>query len=434
MLRRVLAQLGSSIASLPRLLCNRRMLLCLLIGFSCGLPMWVTISLLQAWLHDKGVSLREIGLFSLTGLPYTWKFLWAPLLDRYSPPFLGRRRGWALSMQVALMLCIGVFGFLDPARSPGNVAALAVAVAFFSATQDVVLDAYRRELLPDHELGLGTAMYVNAYRIASLVPGSLALILADHLDWSQVYLVVAGFMLVGVLVSVFAPETSSEVKRPRSLGEAVVGPFREFFARQDRSSAALILLFMLLYKVGDTMASALLTPFYLQLGFSLTDVGVVAKGVGLPATLVGLLIGGITISRIGINRSLWLFGVAQLLSTLGFALLARAGPQLGVFASVVAFEYLAGGLGTAAFLAFLSRATDRRFTATQYALFSSLIALPRTLASASTGYLVEALGYGAFFVLCAGLAVPGMLLLGKVAPWVERPDTPEEDLARPALP
>jgi PAT family beta-lactamase induction signal transducer AmpG len=410
------------------------MLLCLLIGFSCGLPMWVSISLLQAWLRDQGVSLREIGLFNLTGLPYTWKFLWAPLLDRFYPPFLGRRRGWAVSMQVLLLLCIGSFGLLDPTRSPLNVALLALAVAFFSATQDVVLDAYRRELLSDRELGLGAAMYANAYRFSSLVPGSLGLILADHLPWSSVYVIVAGFMLVGVLASVFAPESSTEIEPPRNLSEAVTGPFREFFSRQDRATSALILLFMLLYKLGDAMAAALVTPFYLDLGFSLTDVGIVAKGVGLPCTLLGLLIGGLTTARIGINRCLWLFGVAQILSTLGFALLARAGPQVAVLGSVVAFEYLAGGLGTAAFLAFLSRATDRRFTATQYALFSSLIALPRTVASASTGYLVEALGYGSFFVLCALLGIPGMLLLGKVAPWRNGPDKhPSNDLASPVV-
>lgn len=400
-----------------RLLWNRRMLLCVLVGFSCGLPLYVTIGLLQAWLYRQGVSLRDIGLFNLTGLPYTWKFLWAPLLDRYVPPFLGRRRGWALLTQVALLLGIGSFGFLDPVRSPGSVAALAVLVAFFSATQDVVLDAYRRELLPDHELGLGTAMYVNAYRLASLVPGSLALILADHLSWPAVYMSVAAFMAVGILTSLFAPDAATLVKPPATLNEAVLGPFREFFARQDRTAAALVLLFMLLYKLGDTMAAALVTPFYLEVGFTLTEVGVVAKGAGLPATIAGLFTGGLVIGKIGINRALWIFGVAQLMSTLGFALLTQTGPSVRALGLVVGFEYLAGGLGTAAFVAFLSRATDRRFTATQYALFSSLIALPRAVASASTGFLVEALGYGSFFVLSAALGVPGMLLLAKVAPW-----------------
>jgi MFS transporter, PAT family, beta-lactamase induction signal transducer AmpG len=392
------------------------MLVCLLLGFSSGLPLYVSSTLLQAWLSEQGVGLHEIGLLTLTGLPYTWKFLWAPLLDRYRVPGLGRRRGWALCMQ--LLLCIGIaaFGLLDPARSMGSVAALACAVALFSATQDVALDAYRRELLPDHELGLGTAFYVNAYRLAALVP-NLGLALADHLPWASVYLIVAGFMSIGIVTSLLAPESDAAAKTPATLAEAVVGPFREFFSREDSAQAALILLFMLLYKLGDAMASALLVPFYLQLGFSKTVIGTVAKSVGLPAAVVGSLVGGVAIAKVGINRCLWLFGLLQLVSTLGFVVLARGGPNGWLLGSVVTFEYLTGGLGTSAFVAFLSRATDRRFTATQYALFSSLTALPRTLIGASTGYLMEALGYQGFFFGCALLALPGLLLLGKVAPW-----------------
>jgi PAT family beta-lactamase induction signal transducer AmpG len=409
------------------------MLLCLLTGFSSGLPLYVSLSLLQAWLYQAGLSLGEITSFNLTGLPYILKFLWAPLLDRYCLPFLGRRRGWAFSMQVLVMLCIGLFGFLDPTRSAGNVVVLAICMAVFSATQDVALDAYRRELLADHELGLGTAMYVNAYRFSALVPGSLALILADHLAWSWVYLIVAAFMFVGILASLLAPKEPVQINPPGTLRDAVVLPFREFFARKDLATAILILLFMLLYKLGDTMAAALVTPFYLSLEFTLTEVGSVAKVVGLPATIAGLLVGGLTIAKIGINRALWLFGVAQMLSTLGFAVLARVGPDIWVLGWVVAFEYLAGGLGTAAFVAFLARATDRRFTATQYALFSALIAVPRTVASASTGYLAEAFGFGTFFVLCAALGIPGMLLLGKVAPWADAPKRLTEELPRPAV-
>lgn len=404
-----------------RALLNRRVLLCAALGFSSGLPLYVTLTLLQAWLHREGVSLRDIGLFNLTGLPYTWKFLWAPLLDRYPLRFLGRRRGWALVTQVTLAASIAGLGWLDAAGSPASVAVLAILVAFFSATQDIVLNAYQRELLADRELGLGAALHVNAYRLASLVPGSLALILADRLPWPIVFASVAAFMLVGILASVFGPEARLPSAPPATLHEAVVGPFREFFARQDRLVAVLILAFMLLYKIGDSMASALVTPFYLQLGFTLTEVGVVVKGAGATASVVGLFAGGLAISRIGINRALWVFGVGQIVSTLGFALLAKMGRDVGVLAGVVAFEYLAGGLGTAAFGAFLARSTDQRFTATQFALFSSLIALPRTVASAATGFLVEALGYGPFFVLCAGLGVPGMLLLAKVAPWSREP-------------
>ena len=424
MVRHVPARAESIPPEWRALLWNRRMLFCLALGFSSGLPLWVSLTLLQAWLHGKGVSLRDIGLFNLTGLPYTWKFLWAPLVDRFSLPFLGRRQGWALCMQVLLMLSVAAFGLLDPVRSPLSVALLAVLVAFFSATQDIAVDAYRRELLSDRELGLGTAMHVNAYRLASLVPGSLALILADHLPWSMVFACVAAFMLVGVVASLLAPATEGAAPPPSTINEAVVGPFREFFARQDRLAAVSVLCFMLLYKIGDSMAAALVTPFYLDLGFTMTEVGVVAKGVNLPATIVGLFVGGFVISRIGINRALWIFGVGQLVSTLGFAVLARVGPNLSALALVVGFEYLASGLGTAAFGAFLARSTNQRFTATQFALFSSLIALPRSVASASTGYLVEALGYGPFFVLCAGLGIPGMLLLGRVAPWSRTPSSP----------
>jgi PAT family beta-lactamase induction signal transducer AmpG len=400
------------------------MLLCLLTGFSSGLPLWVGLTLVQAWLHEFGVGLHQIGLINLTGLPYTWKFAWAPLLDRYSIPWLGRRRGWALCMQIVLFVAIASFGLLDPTRSMSSVAALACAVAFFSATQDVALDAYRRELLPDQELGLGTALYVNAYRLSALVPGSLALILADHVPWAWVYLIVASFMLVGILTSLFAPESPSGPELPRTLRQAVVGPFREFFAREDRAGALLILLFMLFYKLGDAMAVALAVPFYLQVGFTKTVVGAVAKGVALPATVVGLVVGGVTIAKIGINRALWVFGVLQVFGILGFALLAQSGPKLWLLGAVVASDYLVGGLGTSAFVAFLSRATDRRFTATQYALFSSFIALPRTVASSSTGYLIEAIGYEAFFVCCAILAIPGLLLLTKVAPWGADPAAP----------
>lgn len=418
---------------LRSLLFNRRMLVCLLAGFSSGLPLYVGTTLVQAWLHDGGVSLAAIGLFNMTGLPYVLKPLWAPLLDRYSLPGFGRRRGWALVMQLLLLGGIASFGWLQPARSLDGVVWLATCVALFSATQDVALDAYRRELLPDHELGLGTALYVNAYRAAALVPGSLALILADQLAWREVFWVVAAFMLVGIFATLLGPDTSTGTP-PRTLKEAVIGPFVEFFQRQGAAAALLMLVFMLLYKFGDTMAAALLTPFYLDVGFSKTEVGSVAKVVGIPASALGSLVGGVVIARIGINRALWVFGLAQMVSTLGFALLARVGPHIGGLGAVVSCEYLAGGLGTAAFVAYLSRATHRSFTATQYALFSALIALPRTLASASTGYLVEAVGYPAFFSLCALLAVPGMLLLFKVAPWSEAHHDERDELMRAAEP
>jgi PAT family beta-lactamase induction signal transducer AmpG len=392
-------------------LLNRRMLLCMLMGFSSGLPLYTLLQLVPAWLRSEGISLKAIGLFSLVGLPYTWKFVWAPLADRYVPPILGRRRGWAMCTQVGLLLLLLAFGALDAGQTM-TVAVVALVVALFSATQDIALDAYRRELLPDEELGLGNSLFVNLYRLAGLVPGGLALVVADRAPWSVVHALVASFMLVGILTTLLAPEPEPPVGSPRSLREAVVGPFQEFFSRSDLRSALLILTFMLFYKLGDSMATALVTPFYLDIGFSMTQIGTVAKLVGLWSTVI--------ITRIGINRSLWAFGLVQMASILGFAVLAQAGPMLGLLGLVVAFEYLGVGLGTSAFVAFIARATDRRFTATQYALFSSFIALPRTLASACTGYLIESMGYTLFFLLCTLLAIPGMLLLFKVAPWHER--------------
>jgi PAT family beta-lactamase induction signal transducer AmpG len=401
------------------------MLLCMLMGFSSGLPLYVLLQLLPAWLRSEGTSLEAIGLFGLVGLPYTWKFLWAPLVDRYVPPLLGRRRGWALLTQLGLLALLLAFGALDAARQTMGVAVLAAIVALFSATQDIALDAYRRELLPDEELGLGNSLFVNLYRLAGLVPGGLALVVADRAPWWIVHAMVAGFMGVGILATLLAPDLPSPPGSPRSLREAVVGPFREFFRRSDVRSALLIVAFMFCYKLGDSMATALATPFYLDVGFTMTQIGTVAKVVGLWSSVTGGLVGGVIIARIGINRSLWAFGVVQMVSILGFAMLSEAGPNLVMLGSAVAFEYLGVGLGTAAFVAFVARATDKRFTATQYALFSSFIALPRTLASASTGYLIQALGYTLFFLLCTLLALPGMLLLFKVAPWREREGRPE---------
>jgi PAT family beta-lactamase induction signal transducer AmpG len=400
-------------------LLNRRMLLCALMGFSSGLPLYVLIQLIPAWLRREGTSLEAIGLFALTQLPYTWKFLWAPLLDRYTLPFLGRRRGWALVTQVGLLLLLLTFGAFDAAGQTRTIAAVALVVAFFSATQDIVLDAYRRELLPDEELGLGNAIYVNTYRVAGLVPGGLALIVADHAPWPVVHATVASAMGVGIFATWLAPDLDLETAAPRSLWGAIVGPFREFFTRQDVGSSLLVLLFLFAYKLGDNMATALATPFYLDLGFSMTEIGTVAKLVGFWSTVIGALVGGAVMTRIGINRALWIFGVVQLVSILGFAALAEVGRNVGALAVVVAFEFLGVGLGTAAFVAFIARATHRSFTATQYALFSSFIALPRSLASAGTGYLVAALGYPRFFLFCTALAIPGLLLLHWVAPWTE---------------
>ena len=400
---------------------NRRMLICVFTGFSSGLPLYLLINLLPAWLRSERVDLTSIGLFGLIQLPFIWKFLWAPLMDRFGLPVLGRRRGWMLATQVALLVSIPVFGQMHPAQDLWAIAYLATAVSFFSASQDIVLDAYRREILPDLELGLGNAVHVNAYRISSLVPGALSLILADLMPWSSVFGITALFMLPGVALTLAVAEPAMSKAAPKTLREALIEPFHEFITRAGWREALLVLLFIFLYKLGDSMATALATPFYLDLGFTKTDIGVIAKNAGLWASVIGGMLGGLWMVKIGINRGLWLFGVVQLLSILGFAWLAWENrPDRVLLAGVIAFEALGVGLGTAAFVAFIARATDPRYTATQFALFTSLAALPRTVFNASTGLIVEQIGWFPFFLLCAVLALPGMALLLRVAPWFDR--------------
>ena len=392
------------------------MLTCVFTGLASGMPLYLLIQLVPAWLRDSGVSLAEIGLFALVGLPYTWKFLWAPLMDRWQLP-LGLRRGWMLFAQLGLIVSIGSLGTIDPVTSTGLVATLAVIIAIFSATQDVAIDAYRRELLPDAELGLGNSIHVQAYRISSLVPGSLALVLADSLPWALVFWITAAFMAVGIAMSLMVSEPKREVLPARGLSESVMAPFREYVQRRGWQSLLLALTFMVMYKLGDNMATALATPFYLDLGFSKTEIGLVAKHAALWPAIFGGLVGGVLMIRLDINRALWLFGLVQLLSILGFAYLANQGAILWLLAAVIGFEYLGVGLGTAAFTAFIARESSKTFAATQFALFTALAALPRSLANATTGVLVETVGWVEFFLLCAVLAIPGMLLLFWVAPW-----------------
>ena len=399
---------------------NRRMLICVFTGFSSGLPLYLLINLLPAWLRSEQVDLRSIGLFALIQLPFTWKFVWAPLLDRYALPFFGRRRGWMLVTQLLLLVSIPLFGVLRPQLDLWTIAYLAAAVAFFAATQDIVLDAYRRELLPDAELGLGNAIHVQAYRISSLVPGALALVLADHFPWQTVFTVTALFMLPGIANTLLIGEPSLTRPAPRTLAEAVIEPFHEFITRSGWQQALLVVAFIFFYKLGDSMATALATPFYLDMGFSLSDIGLIAKNAGLWASVVGGLLGGLWMLKIGINRGLWLFGVVQVVSILGFAWLAYVNePDRLLLAFVIGFEALGVGLGTAAFTAFIARATDPRYTATQFALFTSLASVPRSLVNATTGWIVEQTGWFTFFLLCTALALPGMALLLRVAPWNE---------------
>ena len=401
------------------------MLICIFTGFTSGLPLYFLINLIPAWLRSEHIDLKTIGLMALIGLPFTWKFIWSPVMDAVRLPFLGRRRGWMLVTQIGLLLALAAYAFLNPHQHLPVIIGLSAVVAFFSASQDIVLDAFRREILPDEELGLGNSIHVNAYRIAALVPGSLSRILADRMPWGNVFIITALFMLPGLLMTLFlAKEPDLPPAAPRTLVQTVVEPFQEFFSRKGTKQAALVLLFIFLYKLGDSMATSLATPFYLDMGFSKTDIGLIAKNAGLwPAVIAGIL-GGIWMLKLGINKALWLFGVVQVVTILGFVWLAGFGrfdtitlTEQMMLAGVIGAEAVGVGLGTAAFVSYMARETNPAFTATQLALFTSLSAVPRTFINATTGYLIEWLGYVHFFWLCFILALPGMFLLLKVAPW-----------------
>lgn len=403
---------------------NRKMLICVMLGFTSGLPLFLLYNLLSAWLKSEQVDLKSIGLFALVGFPYTWKFIWSPLMDRFHFPLLGRRRGWMFITQLALLAAIGSLGFFSPQDELTMIVVLAGTVAFLSASQDIVIDAYRRELLSEHEQGSGTALFVNAYKMSTLVPGSLSLILSDFMSWQMVFGITGLFMLPGMITTLMISEPTLYGEPPRTLREAVVLPFREFVTRSGWSQALLILAFIFLYKLGDSMATALATPFYMDLGFSRTQIGLVAKNAGLWASLAGGILGAVWLEKTGVNRGLWIFGVLQAVAILGFALLAQTGvgtsgaePSTMLLGLVIGLEAFAVGLGTAAFTGYIATTTDQRYTATQFALFTSLAAVPRTFFNALTGFIVDQTGWFVFFLICFALAIPGMLLLPKIAPW-----------------
>jgi PAT family beta-lactamase induction signal transducer AmpG len=391
------------------------MIIALLMGFSAGLPLSLaTGSTLQAWMVDEKVNLTVIGLFSLVGLPYTLKFLWSPLMDRYKLFGLPRRKGWLLLTQCALALSLVALAFSKPALNPWLVAIFAFCAAFWSASQDIVIDAYRRESLKDEELGLGSTMYVSGYRIAGLISVAIAISMATYIPWHFVYLIMALLMVVGISTTLLAPEPNVGVALPKTLREAVIDPFVEYFTRRG---AITMLAFILLYKLGDVMASAMTTPFILSIGFTKLNLAAIAKGVGFAATIAGGFIGGALILRLGINKCLWIFGAFQMISTFGFALLARTGPDLYWLGGVIAFENLTAGMGTSALGGFMAALTNKKFTATQFALLTSLMGVPRVFLSAPTGFMAQSFGWEGFFIFCGLVAIPGMLMLSRFAPW-----------------
>ena len=398
---------------------NRRMLICIVLGFSSGLPLYVLLQLVPAWLRRSHIDLTSIGLVGLAQIPYAWKFLWSPLCDRFSIKSFGRRRTWILGCQILLVLAMAGIGLLSPAYALGTITGATFIIAVFSATQDIAIDAYRRELLPDTELGLGNSFFVNAYRIAGLIPGGLSLIIADTVSWPMVFFITSGFMLPGILCSLVIKEPLLNAHQPRTLRAAIVEPFHEFFTRTDFKFALLILAFMLLYKFGDSLATAQLTPFYIDMGFTNTQIGTVAKLIGFWSMIAGTFIGGLIMVKIGVNRALWLFGAIQLLSIFGFALLSVAKMNIYYLGLAVGFEYLGVGLGTTAFVAFIASQTNKNFSATQFALFSSIFAIPRSITGLIAGIIVEKMGLGwtKFFLISALTALPGMVLLYWVAPW-----------------
>ena len=399
-----------------KVLLNNKMGICCLTGFASGLPLFILISLIPAWLRIENIDLKVIGLFSLIQLPFTWKFIWAPIFDRYKI-LMGRRRGWLIVFQILLLLSIASLGFFNAAIDLKTIALISFLIAIFSASHDVVIDAYRREILDDAELGIGNAIHVNAYKISSLIPGSLSLILADMISWQNVFLITSLFMFVGIGMTLAVKEPDTQYIQPKNFKDSMIQPFISFFKKNGRENALYILLFIFLYKLGDSMATALVTPFYIDLNFSMTEIGIIAKNAGLWASVIGGFLGGIWMIKIGINKALWIFGFLQLVTIIPFIVLSMVGHNLILLGITVGLESFAMGLGTTALIAFISKQTDPRYTATQFALFTSLASIPRSITNASTGFIVESLGWTNFFYLCFMLAIPGMLLLLKVAPY-----------------
>jgi PAT family beta-lactamase induction signal transducer AmpG len=397
-----------------KVLLSRRMVVALIMGYAAGLPLELTSFVLKTWMREEGVDLAVIGLFALVGLPYTLKFLQAPLLDRFSLAGFGRRRGWMLIFQSALMLSIFYLGQTNPAQTPWLVAMAAFLVTLFSACHDIVIDAYRREDLADEELGLGSSLYITGYRIGMLLAAGGGLIMADHIPFAWVYALMAVCLLPGLITTLLTCEPPTPFGTPKSMKEAVIEPFVEYFSR---SNALWILAFILLYKIGDTMAGSMTAPFYVDLQFTKTEVGALVKLVGFWAIIGGGFIGGLLMLRLGINKSLWIFGILQAVSTAGFAVLAQIGHNISMLAVVIGFENLSAGMGTAAYAAFMASITNKKFTATQYALLTSLMGIPRVVVSAGTGFMAQFMGWTGFFIFCTLIAVPGMLLLFKFAPW-----------------
>jgi PAT family beta-lactamase induction signal transducer AmpG len=397
-----------------KIILSPKMLAMFTLGFASGFPFYIVRDVLKLWLTDANIDLGTIGLFSAVALPYTWKFVWSPVMDGVTPPFLGRRRAWMLMTQIGLLILIAAMGQLDPTKSLKMMAVVAFCIAIFSASQDIVLDAFRREYLTDEELGFGTGIWMNAWRFGMFASTGTAFLLSDSIGYPNVHLVLSLMMGIGIITTLIVSEPDTGVAAPQTLQEAVIEPFREFFSR---GGAWWVLIFILLYKIGDNMAGAMNIPFILKMGFTKQEYFVIVKGIGMFALFGGAFLGGIVMIRLGIANSLWVFGILQAISTACFALLVVVGKNHVLLTGIVTFEFLATGLGQAAYASYMAVQTNKRFTATQYAMMTSLMAIPGTVAAAITGYMAEYLGWSGFYIVCALVALPGMLLLIRIAPW-----------------
>jgi MFS transporter, PAT family, beta-lactamase induction signal transducer AmpG len=405
---------------------SRKMVALLLLGFGSGLPYYLTDKTLQAWMLVEKVDLSVIGFSSLVGLPYSLKFIWSPLLDRFQLPLFGRRRSWLFLTQILLLVAIVYMSWQQPKQGIELLVVSAVMVAFLSATQDIAADAYRVDVLEPLETGAGAAIFVLGYRVALLVTGSLALILADHIPWSMVYLLLASCSLIGIVGTFLAPEPPQS-PAPASLVEAVFLPFDEFFRRLGIKKGLMILVFIVLYKLGDALVNNMATPF-LRVSFSQSEVGAIQGGMGIFATIVGALCGGAILSRIGINRSLWIFGGLQAVSNLSYLLLALVGKNFIGLVLTINIENFCAGLGTAAFVAFMMNLCNQQFSATQYALLSSFMSVSAKILVAPAGALAQYLGWAGFFGFSIVAAIPGLALLPFFAAWSGGNHTDSEEI------
>ncbi len=386
-----------------------RVWLMLFIGFSSGLPLAITSSTLQAWLTTLGMSTKEIGLFSLVAIPYVWKFLWSPLMDRFVPPFLGRRRGWMLLTQIGLLITIIILSFMHPLKTPVLIALIALFISFIAASQDIAIDAYRTDVLTEVERGPGSAMFIGGWRLGAMISGGFALIIAEYAGWHATFYLLGLFMFVGIISTFLAPKTDFDSYAPPTLSEAIVEPFKQFLTRKY---AIALLLLIVLYKLGDAFALTLISTFLMRgVGFSLATVGSVFKIYGVAAAIFGAFLGGVLLPKLKFFRALFLFGLLQALSNLIFIALLYSGKNYALLVTAVSFEHITSGMASAVFMAFLMSQCDHHFTATQYALFSALSACGRVFLGPLAGWIAQDYGWTTYYLSSFVIAIPGLLLL-----------------------